>query len=228
MSKEGKMEKSFLNFKAAHPDWMPSDPTGSLYLSRMADYRASMQPAVSNGGGMGAGGTSPHKRVPNDAARKYDRALLESQTAATRRRSGRHVTSAGMGASTAGLAASTMVNQTPAPVGESIMLGTTAGLGLARTTMLGDSAGSVVFARSPPATTPHQSSARARTIAPADRTPDNGVGSALGESYADPAASGPDDGAEPDDSALEDGGVLGLLAQIYGTKGRAQGPARAI
>ncbi|TFY79404.1 hypothetical protein EWM64_g4608 [Hericium alpestre] len=38
MSKEGKMEKSFLNFKAAHPDWMPSDPSGSLYLSRMADF----------------------------------------------------------------------------------------------------------------------------------------------------------------------------------------------
>ena len=35
-SKQGKMEKSFLNFKAAHPEWMPSDPSGSLYLSRMA------------------------------------------------------------------------------------------------------------------------------------------------------------------------------------------------
>ncbi|THH31111.1 hypothetical protein EUX98_g3059, partial [Antrodiella citrinella] len=40
MSKEGKMEKSFLNFKAAHPEWNPTDPTGSLYLSRMADYSA--------------------------------------------------------------------------------------------------------------------------------------------------------------------------------------------
>ncbi|THH10489.1 hypothetical protein EW146_g8357, partial [Bondarzewia mesenterica] len=37
MSKEGKMEKSFLNFKAAHPDWVPSNPSGSLYLTRMAD-----------------------------------------------------------------------------------------------------------------------------------------------------------------------------------------------
>ncbi|KAG8794966.1 autophagy protein atg9 [Ceratobasidium sp. 428] len=33
--KEGKMEKSFLNFKAANPEWNPSDPTGSLYLSRI-------------------------------------------------------------------------------------------------------------------------------------------------------------------------------------------------
>ena len=39
-SKEGKMEKSFLNFKAAHPDWTPADPSGSLYLSRIADFAA--------------------------------------------------------------------------------------------------------------------------------------------------------------------------------------------
>ncbi|CAG8542324.1 8434_t:CDS:2 [Scutellospora calospora] len=29
------MEKSFLNFKANHPDWEPTDPAGSLYLSRL-------------------------------------------------------------------------------------------------------------------------------------------------------------------------------------------------
>ncbi|KAG9127405.1 autophagy protein atg9 [Ceratobasidium sp. 392] len=33
--REGKMEKSFLNFKAANPEWNPSDQTGSLYLSRV-------------------------------------------------------------------------------------------------------------------------------------------------------------------------------------------------
>lgn len=32
------MEKSFLNFKAAHPEWTPADPSGSLYLSRIADF----------------------------------------------------------------------------------------------------------------------------------------------------------------------------------------------
>ncbi|CAG8482148.1 19241_t:CDS:10 [Dentiscutata erythropus] len=35
LSKDGKMEKSFLNFKANHPDWEPTDPAGSLYLSRL-------------------------------------------------------------------------------------------------------------------------------------------------------------------------------------------------
>ena len=46
MSKEGKMEKSFLNFKAAHPDWTPNDPSGSLYLSRMADLSAAHPNAI--------------------------------------------------------------------------------------------------------------------------------------------------------------------------------------
>ena len=36
ISNEGKMEKSMLNFKAANVDWNPTDPSGSLYLSRMA------------------------------------------------------------------------------------------------------------------------------------------------------------------------------------------------
>lgn len=31
------MEKSFLNFKASNPSWVPSDPTGSLFLSRLTD-----------------------------------------------------------------------------------------------------------------------------------------------------------------------------------------------
>ncbi|KAL1924912.1 uncharacterized protein VTP21DRAFT_4566 [Calcarisporiella thermophila] len=32
LTKEGKMEKSFLNFKANNPDWEPTDPSGSIYL----------------------------------------------------------------------------------------------------------------------------------------------------------------------------------------------------
>ena len=27
MSNDGKMEKSFVSFKAAHPEWMPADPS---------------------------------------------------------------------------------------------------------------------------------------------------------------------------------------------------------
>ncbi|KZS88344.1 APG9-domain-containing protein [Sistotremastrum niveocremeum HHB9708] len=42
-SKEGKMEKSFLNFKAMNPDWVPNDPSGSLYLSKLADFSARNQ-----------------------------------------------------------------------------------------------------------------------------------------------------------------------------------------
>ncbi|KAF7295466.1 hypothetical protein MIND_01086400 [Mycena indigotica] len=44
VSNEGKMEKSFLNFKAANPDWSPADPAGSLYLSRIADFSGSQLP----------------------------------------------------------------------------------------------------------------------------------------------------------------------------------------
>lgn len=43
-SKEGKMEQSFLNFKASHPDWQPQDPSATLYLSRMTDFAAAHHP----------------------------------------------------------------------------------------------------------------------------------------------------------------------------------------
>ncbi|QRV99780.1 autophagy protein APG9 [Ceratobasidium sp. AG-Ba] len=39
VGREGKMEKSFVNFKAANPEWNPSDQTGSLYLSRINHHR---------------------------------------------------------------------------------------------------------------------------------------------------------------------------------------------
>lgn len=35
-SKEGKMEQSLLGFRAANPTWQPTDPTASLFLSRLA------------------------------------------------------------------------------------------------------------------------------------------------------------------------------------------------
>lgn len=34
-SNENKMEKSFLHFKATHPDWQPSDPASSLFLDKL-------------------------------------------------------------------------------------------------------------------------------------------------------------------------------------------------
>ncbi|ORX53145.1 APG9-domain-containing protein [Hesseltinella vesiculosa] len=39
LSKGGKMEKSFLNFKANHPEWEPTDMTGSMYLTKMTAYQ---------------------------------------------------------------------------------------------------------------------------------------------------------------------------------------------
>jgi autophagy-related protein 9 len=38
------MEKSLLNFKAANPNWQPTDHNQSLYLSRMTELNASMAP----------------------------------------------------------------------------------------------------------------------------------------------------------------------------------------
>ncbi|KAI8345924.1 autophagy protein Apg9-domain-containing protein [Mortierella sp. GBAus27b] len=40
ISNEGKMEKSFLNFKQNNPDWEPSDPEGSMFLSRLLEADA--------------------------------------------------------------------------------------------------------------------------------------------------------------------------------------------
>jgi len=53
--------------------------------------------------------------------------------------------------------------------------------------------------------------------------PDGGVGSGLGESYVDGTKRfGGGGREEEEEEGLEDGGVLGLLAQIYG---RREGPA---
>ncbi|CAO3650258.1 unnamed protein product [Cunninghamella echinulata] len=41
LSKEGKMEKSFINFKTNNPDWEPTDLSGSIYLSRLAAFKKS-------------------------------------------------------------------------------------------------------------------------------------------------------------------------------------------
>lgn len=45
------MEKSFLHFKATHPDWEPTDPASSVFLSRLADLdmASSMHPNVRPG-----------------------------------------------------------------------------------------------------------------------------------------------------------------------------------
>ena len=225
MSKEGKMEKSFLNFKAAHPDWTPNDPSGSLYLSRMADLSAAYPNGVARRRllqrASAAAASSaqemdstihlhPHPS-PQDRAREYDRALRVSQIA--RRR--------GPGASMAG---SVLHPAQLRPVAsDSVMFQSHMGPpAIAQTAVLGDSQGSVA----PPEPIPEDEDE--------DIAADGGVGSTLGESYVDGrrARPGVAQSQQEEDEELEDGGVLGLLAQIYGTgvnlKGRGGGPPRAI
>ncbi|KAI8989804.1 APG9-domain-containing protein [Trametes punicea] len=226
MSKEGKMEKSFLNFKAAHPDWIPNDPSGSLYLSRMADLSAAHPMGIGRRRlfqrtphlGPTELESTVHLQVPgpSDRAREHDRALRQSQY--VRRRAGASI--AGSMLHPAQLArADSMMQSTVGP--------TTA---MAQTAVLGDSQGSVV----PPSAAGGGNVAES-VIPEEDLAADGGVGSMLGESYVDGRRPRPPEGQSQQDEEeeeLEDGGVLGLLAQIYGTganlKGRGRGPPRAI
>ncbi|KAG0697005.1 putative transmembrane protein [Suillus ampliporus] len=169
MSREGKMEKSFLNFKAANPDWNPSDPSGSLYLTLDNTI-------LLNDG----------KKDPADRAQEYD---PRSQAKSTCR--------------------------PPAETPASRLLARTQLWAWHRPQVLGDSQGSI--APPPP------------PIRDEDRNADGGVGSGLGDSYVD----GDTQGKKPyesqqeginDEEELEDGGVLGLLAQIYAAKGTKHVP----
>ncbi|KAK7037990.1 autophagy-related protein 9 [Favolaschia claudopus] len=172
MSNEGKMEKSFLNFKAANPDWNPTDPSGSLYLSRMADLSASHHPNSilrRRQATVTAQELAQSLRHPEhlaDRAHEYDRALKQSQHAATRRR--------GLGGSVLGMSA------IAGPSASSVF----GGLSTAQTAVLGDSQGSVQVPRSPVAGPAPQG--HGDNIMEEDRSPDGGVGSGLGESYVDP------------------------------------------
>ncbi|KAJ7149368.1 putative transmembrane protein [Mycena filopes] len=211
ISNEGKMEKSFLNFKAANPDWNPTDPSGSLYLSRMADFSAAHYPNSilkrRPGTGPAAADLAQSVRPPpegfGERAQEYDRALKQSQLAATRRR--------GLGNSVLGMSA------IAGPSSSSIF----GGLSTAQTAVLGDSQGSVHVGQ----TTGTQ--VQRDNIMAEDISPDGGVDSNLGESYVDGGrqATARAEVDVEEEEALEDGGVLGLLAQIYG---RREGPARVI
>ena len=220
MSNDGKMEKSFVSFKAAHPDWMPADPSGSLYLSRIADLSARRA----------SEDQTPRPNVnltptttATDRAREYERALHESQTAAVRRRG----VGVGFGSTSAMLGQST---------------GTMYHSGMAQSVSLGDSDRSVAVANiQPPA--PSSSSAGAGVpVASGVSSSSSGSGelggdvrSALGESYVDGARRHPRGGGvsarsmqeeEDEDGVGTDGGVLGLLAQIY--SGTSGGAARGV
>jgi len=89
-SKDGKMEKSFLAFKAAHPEWNPRDPAGSLYLSRLANLHQNLQPvaaslsrqeSLTRGAGYGSASTSLpplHRSTLAERSQLYERALQQS------------------------------------------------------------------------------------------------------------------------------------------------------
>lgn len=138
-----------------------------------------------------------------DEGQEYDRALRRSQhAAATRRRA--------PGSSFVGL--STL---TPGPSASSVF----GGLSTAQTVVLGDSQESLRMT-----TTGH--SAQGSSIPPEDVAVDD-LGSGLGGSYVDGAKQVKPygDAGDEDEDGLEDGGVLGLLAQIYG---RTDGPKGVI
>ena len=109
-------------------------------------------------------------------------------------------------------------------------IGAGPGAAMAQTAVLGDSQGSVM-----PSSGAGGNVAES-VIPEEDLAADGGVGSTLGESYVDGRRPRPtvsqSQQQEEEEEELEDGGVLGLLAQIYGTganlKGRGRGPPRAI
>jgi autophagy-related protein 9 len=216
MSNDGKMEKSFVSFKAAHPEWMPADPSGSLYLARIAELSARR----------GADNQTPRPNVSmsTDRTLEYERALHESQTAAVRRRAGG--VSVGFGTT------STMLGQSTGTVYQS---------GMAQSITLGDSDGSIALADLQP---PHPASSASATTSATPMPIPSGSGelaadsegevrSALGESYVDGArrhlhgvGARSMQEEEEEDRLGADGGVLGLLAQIY--SGTAGGGARGV
>ena len=149
-----------------------------------------------------------------DKAQEYDRALRQSQFAARRRGPG--------GASVMGMSALNPTGPSASSIfGPSAMAG-------AQTAVLGDSRGSVMPEQSGggdavSSLMPEVEASRIGAIPDEELGPDGEVGGGLGGSYVDGArrAGKPLYEEEEDDEGVEDGGVLGLLAQIYG---RRDGP----
>ncbi|KDR81708.1 hypothetical protein GALMADRAFT_239851 [Galerina marginata CBS 339.88] len=248
VSNEGKMEKSFLNFKAANPDWNPADPSGSLYLSRMADlnshfqyphYRRRFGPSSANinrddvsGSGAGTtvhfaneGGSSQTESMYMDKAQEYDQALRQSRLAAAVRRRGPGGGSVAglsnlLAASAAGPSASTYTIGAGAGAGAASVFGAV-DLAAAPSVVLGDSQGSVQLHGASSGVSKGKGASGGPGMLSGDMAGDSGVGSGLGESYVD---GGKRFGGrmEEEEEDMEDGGILGLMAQIYG---RRDGPA---
>ncbi|KAF9566358.1 APG9-domain-containing protein [Agrocybe pediades] len=257
VSNEGKMEKSFLNFKAANPDWNPADPSGSLYLSRMADlnshfqfphYRRRFGPSIATykpAGGMNAppsheSATGVHfapEGAPGLAESThtergheyYDQALRQSRMSAATAGALRRRGGPGMGASVMGM--STLLGAGAGPAGVGGVAASVYGAGelaAAPSVVLGDSQGSVQLggAGSPSAKGKAKAKANDGSAILSDA---GGLGEerdGLEGSYVDGARRFNSGGDEEEEEGLDaDGGVLGLLAQIYG---RRDGPAAVL
>ena len=139
-----------------------------------------------------------------------DMALRESRLSTTlsRRR--------GLGGSVMGM--SGMLGPGPGP-GPSLAPSVFGDLSTAPSAVLGDSQGSMKLN----AASTGVSRSRKEPRAPSEEmATDEGVVSGLGESYVDGTKRYVGKAGEEEEESLEDGGVLGLLAQIYG---RRDGPA---
>jgi autophagy-related protein 9 len=197
-SKDGKMEKSFLAFKAAHPEWTPSDPVGSLYLERLREMHQDMSTSRHYGGALTRQSTAPAigstsvqgRSTLAERSQLYEKALAQSMAKARTRK--------GMPGS---------LQMTPAPSSHS----------KDRATVSEEHAASVLLDQRPED----------------DRAEDGGIGSQLGDSYVDGVRTrggrviltGPAhleesvrEEEELEAEELANGGVLGLLAQIYDRK----------
>jgi autophagy-related protein 9 len=196
-SKDGKMEKSFLAFKAAHPEWTPMDPTGSMYLERLREIHQDMSGAHGpnkpnrHTGSRMTGSIMPGRSTTlAERSELYDRALAQSMANARQRR--------GIGTSLQMTSANPPTSKNPHP----------------------------------------QVTQQEPGDQDDDRAEDGGIGSELGDSYVDDMKTrggrviiGPGayqqgttdmdrirEEEELEAEELANGGVLGLLAQIYDRK----------
>ncbi|KIM30981.1 hypothetical protein M408DRAFT_327891 [Serendipita vermifera MAFF 305830] len=207
-SKDGKMEKSFLAFKAAHPEWAPTDPTGSLYLERLREMHQDMsRPPQQGTGGISRRGTAPAFGIGStlqarstlaERSELYEKALAQSMANARARRA---------------MAGSLQMTAGPST-----------------TTRRSDSHPTQPDLAQSQGAGHHESAA----FGADDRAEDGGIGSELGDSYVDdvrtrggkivldshtaPGRIQENDEDELEAEELANGGVLGLLAQIYDRK----------
>lgn len=144
------------------------------------------------------------ERVQTDKAHEYDQALRQSRLTAVRRRAGGSV-----------MGTSALLSATPAAATSVYGDPSTA-----TSAVLGDSHGSEQMHAAASAAHAKEDS----NVPPDDIVASGGVGSGLGGSYIDGAGRFVRK-EEEEEEGMEDGGVLGLLAQIYG---RRDGPVQVM